>query len=173
VSVISNTTVISNFASIGQLDILHHLYRTLHISTEVYEEIQTGLEEGYRFYEGIDQQVHPLADEGWIRLTSVTGESELRTFSSLPARLHYGEASCIAIALNRGWFFLTDDIIARRHALQLGIRVSGSVGCLVQAVERGLCKLEQANGWLQQMVKQGYRSPVCDLTSLLKNESGA
>ena len=31
-SVISNTTVLSNFASIGQLDLLHRLYEVLYIS---------------------------------------------------------------------------------------------------------------------------------------------
>jgi predicted nucleic acid-binding protein len=35
-SVIANTTVLSTFASISQLDLLHRLYDTLHISTEVY-----------------------------------------------------------------------------------------------------------------------------------------
>lgn len=38
-SVISNTTVISNFASIGQLDVLRQLLGSLAISTEVYHEI--------------------------------------------------------------------------------------------------------------------------------------
>jgi predicted nucleic acid-binding protein len=168
VSVIANTTVISNFASIGRLDLLRQLYGTLHISTEVYREIQVGLEEGYRYYQGIDQLIHPLAAEGWIRLTSVTEEQELRVFSALPQRLHYGEASSIAIAQHRGWYFLTDDLVARRQAVQLGVHVSGSVGCLVLAVERGLCQPEQANDWLQQMLEQGYWSPIEDLTSLIK-----
>ena len=35
-TVISNTTVISNFAGIGQLDLLRQLYQTLNISTEVH-----------------------------------------------------------------------------------------------------------------------------------------
>jgi predicted nucleic acid-binding protein len=114
VSVIANTTVISNFASIGRLDLLRQLYGTLHISTEVYREIQVGLEEGYQ----------------------------------------------IAIAQHRGWYFLTDDLVARRQAVQLGVHVSGSVGCLVLAVERGLCPPEQANDWLQQMLQQGYWHPL-------------
>ena len=63
---------------------------------------------------------------------------------------------------------LTDDRVARDEGNRLAITVSGSVGCLVLAVERGLCRLEQANVWLSQMIRQGYRSPVNDLTSLLK-----
>jgi predicted nucleic acid-binding protein len=65
-SVISNTTVISNFASIRQLDVLRQLFGSLAISTEVYHEIQAGLEEGYRFYEGIDQMMNPFSSGGWI-----------------------------------------------------------------------------------------------------------
>jgi len=45
-SVITNTTVMSNFASINQLDLLRRLFSALYISTEVYEEIQIGLERG-------------------------------------------------------------------------------------------------------------------------------
>lgn len=167
-NVITNTTVLSNFAAIGQLNLLRQLYGVVYIPIEVYEEMQAGLEEGYRFYAGIDQLVYPFARRGWIRLTSVTGEQELRLLGELPRRLHRGEAACLAIAQHRGWLLLTDDLAARKEATRRGIRKSGSVGCLVLAVERGLCTLEQANLWLKDMIRHNYRSPVTDLTPLLK-----
>lgn len=168
-SIIANTTVTSNFASIDQLDLLRQLYGVLYLSTEVYEEIQVGLEEGYQFYADIDQLVHPFAEEGWIRLTGMADEQELRLFGELPSRLQWGEGSCLAIARHRGWILLTDDWAARREAERLGIRLSGTVGCLVLSVERDLCSLEQANTWLAEMIQQGYRPPVTDLTPLLKH----
>jgi predicted nucleic acid-binding protein len=167
-SVISNTTVISNFASINQLDLLRRLFGALYISTEVYEEIRIGLEEGYQFYAGIDQMIHPFVHDGWIRLTSMADQAEIALYGELPSRLHRGEASCLVIARHRGWMLLTDDRAARDEGNRLGITVSGSVGCLVLAVERGLWTLEQAHVWLGEMIRQGYRSPVNDLTSLLK-----
>jgi len=167
-SVIANTTVISNFASIDHIDLLRQLYRVLYISTEVYGEIQVGIEEGYRFYSGIEQLIYPFVESGWIRLTSMADEQELRFFGELPSRLHLGEASCLAIAQQRGWILLTDDKAAREEAARRRVPISGSVGCLVLAVERGLCTLEQANFWLSEMVRLGYRSPVTDLASLLK-----
>jgi predicted nucleic acid-binding protein len=167
-TVISNTTVISNFGSIGQLDLLHHLYSTIHISTEVYEEIQTGQEEGYRFYADIDQHIHPFAADGWIHLISMANEQELQLFGKLSSRLHRGEASCLAIAQQRHWSLLTDDRAARNEALNLDIRVSGTLGCLVLMVERDLYTLEQTNIWLTEMIRQGYWSPVTDLTGLIK-----
>ena len=168
--VIVNTTVISNFASIGQLDVLRQLYGSLAMSTEVYDEIQAGLGDGYRFYEGIEQWVEPLAEGGWKHLTSLSHAQELRYFRELPARLHRGEMASLAIARHRGWLLLTDDRAARTEATRLGVPVSGSLGCLVLGVERHLCSLSQANSWLQEMIHQGYHSPVTDLAPLLKRE---
>ncbi len=122
-----------------------------------------------RFYANIDQLTYPFAEEGWIRLTGMTDEQELRLFGKLPPRLQPGEASSLAIAYHRGWTLLTDDQAARREAEQLGIRLSGTLGCLVLSIERDLCTLEQANTWLAEMIQQGYRSPVTDLTPLLKD----
>lgn len=166
-SVIANTTVISNFASIDRLELLHHLYTALYISTEVYAEIQQGAFEGYGFYSGIEQVIYPLAEDGWIHLASIAGDDELRLFSTLPTQLHPGEASCIAIAYGRSWQFLSDDRAARQAARKLAVNISGTVGCLALAVERNLCDLPQANGWLQAMIRQGFRSPVFDLAPLL------
>jgi predicted nucleic acid-binding protein len=167
-SVISNTTVISNFASIGQLDVLRQLFGSLAISTEVYHEIEVGLEEGYRFYEGIDQVMRPFSSGGWIELTSMADDQELRSFHEMPTRLHRGESSCLAIARYRNWLLLTDDRNAREEAMRQDIRVSGSIGCLVLAVDHGICSLSQANIWLDEMIKQGYHSPVTDLTPLIQ-----
>lgn len=166
-TVISNTTVISNFASIDQLDLLRKLYGTLYIPVEVHEEIRSGWEEGYRFYGDIDRFIYPFAPSGWLHLTSLE-ETELASFGTLLARLHQGEASCLAIAHRRRWTVLTDDQAARTEAQKLNIRFSGTLGCLVLLVERKLSNLEQANEWLTEMIGQGYWSPVTDLAALLK-----
>ena len=65
-SVIANTTVISNFAAIGRLDVLHSLLGEIHISTDVYSEIQDGLSEGFNFYAGIESHIHALTPNGWL-----------------------------------------------------------------------------------------------------------
>lgn len=167
-NVISNTTVISNFAAIGQLEVLHALYGRVFISTDVYAEIEEGLDEGYAFYGGVTDVVAPPNSTGWIHLTGLQTEAELRYHSTLPRRLHKGEASCLAIAKARHWLLLTDDMAARQEARRLQIKLSGSLGCLVLAVERKLCTLDRANTWLWDMLQQGYRSPVTDLTPLMQ-----
>lgn len=45
-SVIVNTTVLSNLAAVGEIDVLRSLFGHIYISTEVYEEIRAGFAEG-------------------------------------------------------------------------------------------------------------------------------
>jgi predicted nucleic acid-binding protein len=75
------------------------------------------------------------------KTTTLSHEQELRSFRELPARLHRGEMASLAIARHRGWLLLTDDRAARTEATRLGVPVSGSLGCLVLAIERHLCSL--------------------------------
>ena len=122
-TVISNTTVLSNFASIYQLDVLRQLFGTIYISTEVYEEIQHGLDENYEFYNVIEGLIRPPNQSGWLAMTSMVDDQEINLFSQMPARLHRGETSCIAIAKRRDWLLLTDDRAAREYAIKLDIHI--------------------------------------------------
>lgn len=167
-SIISNTTVLSNFAAIDQLEILRKLFGRLYLPTQVYDEIRAGLEEGYHFYNEIPQQIYPFKDDGWLNLISVTGEDEIRSLQNLPKSLHAGEAACLTIAHHRGWLLLTDDQAARKTAVQWDISLSGSIGCLVLAAEKNIYSLDEANNYLHQMIQAGYRSPSTDLSLFLK-----
>jgi hypothetical protein len=165
--IISNTTVLSNFAAIDQLGLLQKLYPLLYLPTAVYDEIRRGLDEGYTFYRPLIDQVYPIHDDGWLHLAHVAGETELRHLGSLPRKIHAGEAECLAIAKERGWLLLTDDRAARMLAQEWQIALSGTLGSLALMVEQGLCPLAQANLYLSQMIQQGYRSFVTDLSILL------
>lgn len=167
-NVISNTTVLSNFAAIESLHRLHELFEEVFLPTEVYHEIQRGLEEGYAFYAAVEEVLHPRKEDGWLRLTSLNSEAEVLSFSGMPGQLHAGEASCLAIAQQRNWLLLTDDKAARRYAADLKVAVSGTLGCLVLGIERNLWTLEESNGWLKRIIASGFHSPVTDLAGLVK-----
>lgn len=168
-SVISNTTVRSNFARIGELPLLQRLFGQLYLPTEVYAEIQEAQAEGYIFFDGIEQQIAPFVTDGWLQLVSMA-EEELRHFGAMSSGLHRGERACLAIASRRTWLLLTDDRAARMEAQRQMITISGSIGCLVLGVERKLVTLDQANGWLAAMIAQGYHAPLTDLVALLKTD---
>ena len=164
---LANTTVLSNFAAVGRLNLLKQLHGRLYLPNEVYEEVMDGLGEGYRFYAGIEDQIAPIAEGGWMELVSMAAEEELRLFQSLPRRLHHGEAACLAIASQRNWASLTDDKLARMMAQDLGIVVSGTLGVLVEAVIREILVAEEGDILLRAMIARGYRSPHSTLQPLL------
>ncbi len=65
-SFIANNTVLSNFASIGRLDILKRIFGLLLISEEVWLEVKSGLEAGY-FYQ--DETLKAIEDkDAWIKI---------------------------------------------------------------------------------------------------------
>ena len=103
-----NSTVLSNFASVQRLDLLRDVSFSRFVPLEIYREIQEGQQMGYTFYLGIEKILHPFAADGWLNLVTMNAD-ELLLFTSLPAKLHPGEAACLCIARNRSWGFLTDD----------------------------------------------------------------
>lgn len=76
-TVITNTTVLSNFARIGELELLRQLFGELAVPTEVYAEIEEAQAEGYTFFDGIEEQIAPFSTDGWLKLVTMT-EAELR-----------------------------------------------------------------------------------------------
>jgi predicted nucleic acid-binding protein len=69
--------------------------------------------------------------------------------NDLRKRVDLGEASCLAIAKERGWIFLTDDDKARRIAKQLGVRLSGTIGVLVTAIEDKIISMQKLKNFIR------------------------
>jgi predicted nucleic acid-binding protein len=166
-SIIANTTILSNFAAIERFDLLRLIYTQLYISTDVYAEIEEGALAGYNYLAELERHVQPFASDGWIVLTSPSTPDEIARMVALPTQLHRGEASSLAIAAERGWLFLTDDRSARRVAQAQGVRISGTLGCLLRGIQQQHWSIEATNQWLALMIAEGYRSPVDDLQLLI------
>ena len=165
-SVIANTTIISNFASLGTLNLLRLCWPTLHISEQVFTEIQTGLEQGYTFYASIERILFPLAEDGWLKLTSMQTEAERVQYGKQLGKLHHGEASCLAIAHERNWMFLTDDKAARAAGKRLGIPISGTLGSLVRLIKQEQLAFDDAENMLKKLIANGYYAPVTSLSEI-------
>ncbi len=169
-NVVSNTTVLSNFANVGSVELLRRLFPNFFISVEVYQEIQSGFEEGYLFYDEVLRAIHPAAKDGWIQLTSLTGDEEVEHYLAMPTLLHQGEASSIAIAQSRGWLLLTDDRAARKAGRIPPDRLLRTCRRLGQLRRpRSMRTLVHANELLERIIRAGFYSPVADLSALLKH----
>ena len=142
-AVIVNTTVLSNFASVESLHLLHSLWERVYLSDQVLAEIQAGLDQGHSFYSGMEKHIFPFTEQGWLWLTALSSTDEFRLFGEIRSTLHDGEASSIAIAHKRHWTFLSDDKAARQTCIRLNVAVTGTIGILLALTKHQQIDMER------------------------------
>ena len=151
-----DNTVLSNFARVDRYNLVMDLWPSCATTLEAWQEFQAGVIIG------------KLPKNVWKGLSLIELTADERESSNgLSNILGLGERTCIAAAKHRHGLFMTDDRKARQVALELGIKITGTLGILVVAVERRKITLEEANRLLAAMIENGYRSPVDELDSLL------
>jgi len=154
--VLLDNTVLSNFAKVDRSELALSLWSTCATTSETWQEYTTGIAIG------------KLQKNTWKSLQIIElNSSEKKFATSLSSTLGAGERTCIAVAKHRQGLFVTDDRKARQVALDLVIKVTGTLGILVVAIESKICTLKDANDTLAKMIQLGYHSPVDGLKELL------
>ena len=148
--VLLDNTVLSNFALVGQTDLVMRLWHEIVCTTpRARSEYEAAVSSGL------------VSAEAWADLPVVTLTEEEEAFAArLSTRLGAGERTCLAVAAHRSGLLASDDLDARRAARGLDISITGTVGILISCVRRGYLSSDGANALLQEMRDLGYRSPV-------------
>ncbi len=155
-SYLMDTTVLSNFAHAGRPDLLPMvLGPNLAVTPGIIAELRVGEQAG----------LVPTCDWAWLTVL-IPEEGELTMARALQRQLDPGEAECLAVALHRGYRFLSDDFAARRFAEAKGLTVSGTIGVLLKSIAVGALSLPLADQLLAEMIAHGYRAPVRSLREL-------
>ncbi|WP_254564986.1 DUF3368 domain-containing protein [Oscillatoria sp. HE19RPO] len=127
-TVVSNTSPITNLAAVGQIDLLRQLYGTIIIPQAVYHEMTRG-----------DDTVPGKVEVqtlSWIQVQPITNPSRV---TELTSEIHLGEAEAIILAMElQANGLLLDDYRGRMVATQLGLKITGVLGVLLVAKGRGL-----------------------------------
>ena len=164
--IVFDTCVISNFALAGALEVIAELYRgKAHIPEFVAAEIMRGVQAGNVGLAAVPEAVRA----GWLKETGLRSRQERALFESLSRSLGLGEAAGIAVAGRRGFYFASDDKLARTEAARLGISLTGTLGILSRAVRGGVCDARAADGHLAKMIDAGFFSPVRSLGEILSD----
>jgi len=163
--VIFDSCVISNFAITDALRILKRLYEgRAYLTDFVYVEIIRGIQSGNEKLEVISLALR----DGWLKETTLKGKEEKILFERLSLSLGAGEASCIAVAGNRGYVFASDDRTARNEAAILKVSLTGTIGIIYRAVKKKFINLNEGNELLREMIRSGFYSPVKSLGEIEK-----
>ncbi len=128
-TVVSNTSPLTNLAAIRQLDLLQQLYTQIVIPEAVYNEL-TGVETpvpGTREVQDLD----------WIQVRPLVNHSFVIALQQEPLDLGEAEAISLARELNADRL-LIDERKGRAVASRLGIKLTGVLGILIVAKRREL-----------------------------------
>lgn len=124
--IICNTSPLQYLHQLGRLDVLQRLAVTLVVPTAVAVELAEGRRRG--------MEVPDPAALPWIELREPRSQAVL----PLMTDLGLGETAVLALALeSRDAVVILDDGLARRHAERLGLRLTGTLGILIDAKRAG------------------------------------
>jgi predicted nucleic acid-binding protein len=130
VIVISDTSAITNLAAIQHLHLLPHLYSQVTVPEAVYRELAD-----------IDPPVPGTLEAqsaDWLQVRPVTNFTVVARLRN-EGRLDPGESEAIALAMElNADLLLIDERRGRAEADQLGLRIIGLLGILVEAKRRNL-----------------------------------
>lgn len=154
--IVSNTTPLSCLLKIEKAQALQALYGSITIPSEVAAELdQAGaLHDGWRQQLDFVKVADPITSDP--------------IFTLLSADLDPGEAAPIALGRRlNSELLIVDDMAGRRMARRLGLTITGTVGVIVAAADRGLFHdpfavledLRKRGGlWLSDAFLQALRS---------------
>jgi predicted nucleic acid-binding protein len=124
--VVSNTTPILSLLKIGKLELLKSLYGSVFIPESVFYEIEAGKNKEY---------YTNLKEINWITIEAVNSPSS----RSYLFDLDDGEAETLILAQEKqADLVIIDEKSGRRYAKILNIPLTGTVGVLLKAKEKGL-----------------------------------
>lgn len=144
-AIISDSTCLIGLERIQMLEVLPALFDPIVIPPEVNREFGTMLP--------------------WLTVEAPLNQAFL---TSLKLMVDDGEAEAIALAYEKHWKIILDDLQARKVAKRLGVSMIGTVGIVVQAKQHGiisaikpvLLQLEQQNFYISEQLKKGALSLV-------------
>lgn len=154
--VISDTGPVNYLIQIGRIDLLPRLFERVILPSAVLTELS-----------------HPLAPasvQRWVGAAPAWLEIAESPAVTLSAGIHKGEAAAIALALAfHADLLLMDDRKGVLAAEKLGLNVTGTLGVLDLAAERGLVDFIQAARELEQTT---FRMPLAVLDELIAKHAG-
>lgn len=147
-TIISDTSCLILLDKIGELQLLNKLFGRIIITTEIANEFNKELPD-------------------WFDVQCSTNKTYQRI---LEASLDKGESSAIALAIEQtDCLLIIDDLKGRKYAEQLGLKITGTLGVLVDAKLSGF--LESVRPTLEKIKTTDFRLTV-DLEKKTLMKSG-
>ena len=141
--VIVNSTPLIALCHVNQLNILRQLYGEITIPKAVYDEISVKEESVCK--KSVDEAL------GWIHIQEIQNQLAKTMFKS---QLHDGEVEVMILAMEQqASVVVIDDRNAKKYAKYLDLPVTGTLGVLMKAKQKGY--LSELKPVLDVMIQNG------------------
>lgn len=145
--VITDTSCLIVLSKLGLLDILYKSYSNIVVTEEIAEEFGEALPE-------------------WIQVKDVPNKNYQLL---LEATLDRGESSAIALAIDLpDSLLIIDDLKGRKEAVRLGLKITGTLGVLYKAKQRGF--IEELRPVVDELEAKGFRVSAKVKEEIIKDE---
>ena len=146
--IISDTSCFIILSNIGELNLLQLLYKQIVTTEEIAEEFGESLPD-------------------WVEIISVSDKAKQKL---LEMQVDKGEASAIALALeSENPFLIIDDNKARKLAHNLKLNLTGTIGVIVAAKQKGI--IESIKPILKKIKETNFRiNADLELQALIQAE---
>jgi hypothetical protein len=125
--IVSDTSPVTNLIKIGELDLLKHVFEVIVLPRLVYEELCV-----------IENQKQIIDTTDWIVIQDLK-DTVLK--NRLLLEVDKGEAEAIALAVElHANYLLIDEQTGRAVAERMGLKITGIIGVLIQAKQKGYIK---------------------------------
>ncbi|WP_341878217.1 DUF3368 domain-containing protein [Defluviitalea saccharophila] len=134
--VVVNSTPLISLYKIDNLNLLKLLYDQVYIPYGVYEELSVESKDNF------------LDNADFVILKKIQNEEAKKFFKT---SLHKGEVEVMILAeeINAD-LCIIDDLLARKYAKYLGLKITGTMGILIKAKEKGY--INQIKPLLDQLI---------------------
>lgn len=133
--VVSDATPVISLLKINQLNLLHGLFQEVLIPQAVYDELTLN--------PAFEKEAIQIKECSFITKVEVGQESSVNLIQRVTG-LDRGESEAIIYTDNKGAdLILMDEIKGRKVEVQMGLKVMGTLGILLEAYEQGLLSREE------------------------------
>ena len=147
--IISDTTPIISLIKINRLDLLEKLFVEVLIPNAVFKELTTNTL--------FTNEAEIVKKSSFLKVSSVQNQKSLQLLQAVSG-LDDGESEAIILADElKSNILLMDERKGRKVAQKLGIKITGTIGILIQAYNEGMISDVEVKSYLNQLKNTNIR----------------
>lgn len=144
-----NTSPLIFLARLGYLEKTLSLFQMVAIPKKIIKEISVKDDEA-------NEKVLKIKNHSSVNFGLAT--KLVKLYKALNERLGQGESEAIALAVElNADVVILDDFAARKAAMELGLKVKGTLGIIKKLLEENKIKIENINKLYETLKKIGFR----------------